>query len=73
MPQNINGRELLRVLRTDYDVVMAPGQGPLAEKIIRVTHLGYVNEMEMEQALRALREALLRLGFATERLERAVP
>ena len=72
VPQNINGRELLRVLRTEYDVVMAPGQGPLTEKIIRVTHLGYVNEMEMEQALRSLREALLRLGFAPGRLERAV-
>lgn len=63
VPQGVDGRALVRVLREDLGVVVAGGQAELEGRIIRIGHMGYVEEGELEQALSALREALARLGY----------
>lgn len=64
VPDGINGQDLATLLRQEYDTVVAGGQGTLEGKIIRIGHLGYVDEQDIDEALEALSESLVRLGFA---------
>ena len=47
-------------LRDEYGVVVAGGQGPLKGQIIRVGHMGYVAERDIDQVTDALREVIAR-------------
>ncbi len=49
---------LIRVLREQYDVIVAGGMGQLSSKIFRIGHLGYVCDEDIELFLRALEKAL---------------
>lgn len=46
------------VLRDEFGVVIAGGQGTLTGKIFRIGHLGWVNETDMNEVLAALPKAL---------------
>ena len=63
VPEGVNGQDLTTLLRQEYDTVVAGGQGALEGKIIRIGHLGYVAEQDIDEALGALSESLIRLGF----------
>jgi aspartate aminotransferase-like enzyme len=62
VPAGIAPAALLERLRTGYDVILANGQGPLADRIVRLGHLGWVHEPEVTAALDALAAALRDLG-----------
>ena len=61
-PPGVNGNAVVDMLRDEYDVELAGGQGPFAGKIFRIGHLGWVNEKDIDIVLDALRAALPRLG-----------
>lgn len=67
LPPAIDPVALLALLRTKYDVVMQSGQGHLAAQMIRIGHLGWVHEPEINEALDALQEALAELGHQSPR------
>jgi len=54
----LNVAKLLQILRDEYKVVLAGGQGKLAGKIFRIGHMGWVTEKDMKQILQSLKEAL---------------
>jgi aspartate aminotransferase-like enzyme len=56
----IDVAKLIQLLRDEYDVVIARGQGKLARKIFRIGHLGWVNENDARAILEALSKALPR-------------
>ena len=58
MPQGLNGNELAELLRTKYDTILGGGQAHLAGKVLRIGHLGWVQEPEIDQATQALEKAL---------------
>jgi len=62
VPAGIDESALVALLHTRYDTVYARGQEGLRGKILRLGHLGWVQEPEIELALRALRRALADLG-----------
>ena len=64
VPEAVDQPALSKMLRTEYDTVIAGGQGALTGKIIRIGHLGLVSEADIRACLDALRLALPRLGFA---------
>ncbi len=66
VPEGVDARELLRRLRTDHGVVVAGGQGRLAGRIIRIGHMGYVQQTQVTAAVRALEEVLPALGHRVE-------
>ncbi|MEE9198861.1 MAG: alanine--glyoxylate aminotransferase family protein [Dehalococcoidia bacterium] len=70
-PEGLDVKELLRVMREEHGVVLAGGPGPLAGKVFRIGHLGYVNERDIDGVLASLRPTLERLGFTGERPARA--
>ncbi len=67
LPDGIDAGLVLRTLRTEHNVVLGGGQGPLAGKIVRISHMGYVQEEQILAALGALEQVLDRLGHRVTR------
>jgi aspartate aminotransferase-like enzyme len=63
VPEGVSAAELLAMLNSDYDTVLAAGQGKLAGKIVRIGHMGVVHESDIDAAVDALESALGRLGY----------
>jgi len=63
VPDGVDGAALNKLMRTEYNTVLAGGQGPLTGKIFRIGHLGLVNEADLQACLDALKLALPRVGF----------
>ncbi len=57
---NVDIPKLIQILREEHDVVIAGGQRKLAGKIIRIGHLGAVDEDDIKSVLEALDKALPR-------------
>ncbi len=58
-PQGIDANALIRRMREEFGVELAGGQGELSGKIIRVGHLGYVHETDVQDTIYALERALI--------------
>ncbi|MCC2628916.1 MAG: aminotransferase class [Thermomicrobiales bacterium] len=61
-PPDVTAGELLEMLRRDYGVEAQGGQAHLADRLIRVGHMGWVHEPEMQQAIDAISAACARLS-----------
>src|SRR5689334_18758034 len=62
MPEGIDGQECYTVLRDRHGIVLAGGHGPLRGRIMRIGHMGYMNEFDIVTALAGLEMALAQLG-----------
>jgi aspartate aminotransferase-like enzyme len=58
VPANMDANSLLRYLRRVHNVVLAGGQGHLEGKIVRLGHLGWVEDPQVTGALHAMEDAL---------------
>jgi len=58
LPEDVNSKALLRSLHDQHDVVLAGGQGRLDGKIVRIGHLGWVDQAAIAQAVHALQVEL---------------
>lgn len=66
IPQAVNGRELVRHLRSAYGVTVAGGQEHLKGKIFRVAHMGNCDHLDMVAFAAAMELALRDLGWRFE-------
>ncbi|MSQ37575.1 MAG: alanine--glyoxylate aminotransferase family protein [Chloroflexi bacterium] len=57
-PARVEPRNLIRVLRDDYNTIIAPGQGKMDGQLCRVGHLGFVTLTDIVAFLSALELAL---------------
>jgi aspartate aminotransferase-like enzyme len=64
-PPDVAAGDLLELLRRDYGVEAQGGQAHLADRLVRVGHMGWVHEPEMRQAVGAIVDAYARLSSAT--------
>ena len=64
LPPGVTPGEALERLRVEHDVILAGGQGVIADRIVRFGHLGWVHEPEVNAALDALATTLGDLGYA---------
>jgi aspartate aminotransferase-like enzyme len=67
VPDGIDGSELLKHLRDQHGVTLAPGQGHLKGKIFRIGHIGWFDVFDIVTALAALELSLVSLGADLER------
>ncbi|MDQ6672118.1 MAG: alanine--glyoxylate aminotransferase family protein [Chloroflexota bacterium] len=58
VPEGVEARSLLRALSERHAIVLAGGQGRLAGQIIRVGHMGWVEQEDLSAVLRALQVEL---------------
>jgi serine---pyruvate transaminase len=62
MPDGVDGQECYSVLRDRHGIVLAGGHGALRGRIMRIGHMGYMNEFDIVTALAGLEMALAQLG-----------
>jgi aspartate aminotransferase-like enzyme len=58
----LNVKELLKILREEYQIVLAGGQASLQGKIFRIGHLGLITEEDIKEIVSALKEVLPRVS-----------
>jgi aspartate aminotransferase-like enzyme len=58
LPPGLKAGAVQERLRTEFGVNLAGGQGELAGQILRLGHLGFVHQPELEEALAALRSVV---------------
>jgi len=62
MPDSLPADAIRTKLREEYGIVLAGGQGALKGKLIRVGHMGYVTEADVEAVLSAMRVVIQTYG-----------
>lgn len=62
LPDSIDGSKLLKLCRTEYGAIFAGGQDHLKGKIVRLAHLGMVDQLELLGGVSALEMGLKSLG-----------
>jgi len=62
-PEGIDGNQITKLIRAKYGIIFAPGQDKLKGKIFRIGHIGYLDEINILQALAVLEMALDELGY----------
>ncbi len=65
-PENITVPDIRKVLKNDYDIVVANGQNQLKDKIFRMGTLGFVSERDAIMAIGSLEASLHKLGHKFE-------
>ena len=61
--KGLDTKELVKIMREEYHVVLAGGQQTLGGKIFRIGHLGWVSEDDIKATMAALKKALPQAGF----------
>lgn len=64
MPPGLDGQVVYSTLRDRHGIVLAGGQGRLRGKIMRIGHMGYMNEFDIITAMAGLELTLRELGFS---------
>jgi len=62
VPDGVDGRALLKAARA-YGVTFAGGQERLSGKVVRITHLGHMDDFDTLSAVAALERALRDVGY----------
>ena len=75
-PEDVSAEEILKTLRRDYGVEAQGGQAHLADRLIRLGHMGWVHESEIQDAVGAITDIRTRLGadsIARDRSPTGIP
>ncbi|MFH0763437.1 MAG: alanine--glyoxylate aminotransferase family protein [Candidatus Omnitrophota bacterium] len=62
-PEGIDADSVIKLLKTDFGVTFAGGQEHLKGKIFRVAHMGGIDKEHTIESIKALEQALLKLGY----------
>ncbi|MFH1338270.1 MAG: alanine--glyoxylate aminotransferase family protein [Candidatus Omnitrophota bacterium] len=63
VPSGIDGGKLVKTMRDKYGITIAGGQGELKGKIIRIAHMGYIEEFDIILAISCLEKVLFQMGY----------
>jgi len=66
LPQGIDGKKLVKVMRDEKGVTFAGGQGELEGKIVRMCHMGAITRSDLEEGLRVLRATLEEMSVGSK-------
>ncbi|HQC15334.1 pyridoxal-phosphate-dependent aminotransferase family protein, partial [Mesotoga prima] len=66
VPEGVDGGKIVSIMRDEYGVTIAGGQGSMKGNIFRIAHLGYMSDYDVIIALTSLEKVLRRLGFKVE-------
>lgn len=62
-PENVGADELRKIIKNNYGVTFAGGQGPVKGKIFRIAHMGFCDKMDVIIAVSALEMGLAQAGY----------
>jgi aspartate aminotransferase-like enzyme len=66
VPEGIDGKALLRHLRAKYGVIAAGGQEQLSGRVVRISHLGDIDDLDIIGVVSALEMTLQDFGWQFE-------
>ena len=66
VPTGVDGEKLVKTMRDTHGVTMAGGQSEMKGKIFRVSHMGYVDELDIIAGISCLEKVLFKMGFKFE-------
>ncbi|MEA1950123.1 MAG: alanine--glyoxylate aminotransferase family protein [Planctomycetota bacterium] len=62
LPEGVEAKAFLARLESRFGVKLAGGQGPLSGKIIRIAHMGQIDELDILSTLSAIEMVLAEMG-----------
>jgi aspartate aminotransferase-like enzyme len=66
VPHGIDGEKLVKLMRDEYGVTIAGGQGEMKGKLVRIAHMGYISEFDIILGISCLEKALKKMGYNFE-------
>ncbi len=63
LPTGIDGEKLTKIMRDTYGITMAGGQDDLKGKIVRMSHMGCLDEYDMITGISCLEKVLNEMGY----------
>lgn len=63
LPEEIDGKAFVKMMREKHGITYAGGQGDLGGKIVRIAHLGWMNESDVIVAISAFERGLAEIGY----------
>jgi len=66
VPEDIDGGKIVKIMRDTYGISVAGGQGDVKGKIIRIAHMGALDEYDILTGLSCLEKVLKELGYKFE-------
>lgn len=66
VPAGIDGEKLVKTMRDTYGVTIAGGQDELKGKVIRVAHMGFIEEFDIIAGISCLEKVLKQMGHKFE-------
>lgn len=66
VPDGIDGKKLVKIMRDTYGITMAGGQAELEGKIVRICHMGCIDEYDILAGISCLEKVLKELGYKFE-------
>ena len=63
LPEAIDGKAFIKLMREKHGITYAGGQGELGGKIVRIAHLGWMNENDVIVAISAFERGLAEIGY----------
>ena len=67
VPAGVEGGKIVKLLREEFGVSIAGGQGALKGKIIRFAHMGYIGKADLMVGFACLEMVLSQLGYKAEK------
>ncbi len=66
VPQGIDGEKLVKTMRDTYGVTIAGGQSELKGKVVRIAHMGFIEEFDIIVGISCLEKVLKQMGYKFE-------
>ncbi len=66
LPESVQAKKLVKYMRDKIGVGMAAGQDEIENRVVRISHMGYLDGFDMLTALHALETGLTKFGHPVE-------
>jgi aspartate aminotransferase-like enzyme len=66
VPEGIDGEKLVKTMRDTYGITIAGGQSELKGKVIRIAHMGFIEEFDIIVGISCLEKVLKQMGYKFE-------
>jgi len=63
VPTGLDGEKLVKTMRDTYGVTIAGGQDELKGKVIRIAHMGFIEEFDIITGISCLEKVLTQMGY----------
>jgi len=71
-PSGMNSKDIVKKMRKEYGISIAAGQGELEQKIIRIAHMGWINEQDLLMCFSILEKVLRDVGYTNFKIGASV-